>query len=581
MKTKDGITLITLAVTIVIMLILAGTTINALTGKNGIVARSKEAKEANEEGKAKEYLNFLLDDYNSSNYLQETEDGLTDYLYSLKNKGKFENFLLSDEDTLIIQYKKKYYEVGQNDGFYFVKSVLSEEINKDGKYFIITAKNIKDGKIDILAGCTYIVLDEVSGQNFNFVIPEGEAVTIKILGNTDIDNRGYKRSAIDIKSGATLNLYIYGRVNVDSGYGEDASENIPGKGGYAGIHVPEGATLSLYGSGQIYAQGGNAGNGEIARNSSLAAGGGGAGAGIGGNGGNGGAGRYGVSNDTARVCENGKDGENCGTVNVYSKLSVYAYGGSGGSGGINTYGASGGAGGYPGAGIGGGGAGGAGATCCTGAGGYTGGGASNYAVRANNGKNGGECTRCGGMYWGGGGYFSGPTGRDLKGINVKDCLGGMGGTSYYIGHRAGDGGTAGKGGTVKISSTCKVYAYNGNRYTDGTSYRDGLNQCPIYLQSGISTAKYVVKTYSTHDSSPHRTYGLTNGITLGQVSSLNKNKEKLSYKNPAYETAKTTDKIITMNEVLKNINMESQGIGSGAGYIELSNGSFSVDNSMN
>ena len=58
-------------------------------------------------------------------------------------------------------------------------------------------------------------------------------------------------------------------------------------------------------------------------------------------------------------------------------------------------------------------------------------------------------------------------------------------------------------------------------------------------------------------------------------------KEKLSYKNPAYETAKTTDKIITMNEVLKNINMTSQGIGSGAGYIELSNGYFSVDNSMN
>ena len=83
MKTKDGITLITLAVTIVIMLILAGTTINALNGKNWIVARSKEVREANEEGKTKEYLNFLLDD--SSNYLQETEDGLTDYLYSLKN----------------------------------------------------------------------------------------------------------------------------------------------------------------------------------------------------------------------------------------------------------------------------------------------------------------------------------------------------------------------------------------------------------------------------------------------------------------------------------------------------------------
>ena len=58
-------------------------------------------------------------------------------------------------------------------------------------------------------------------------------------------------------------------------------------------------------------------------------------------------------------------------------------------------------------------------------------------------------------------------------------------------------------------------------------------------------------------------------------------KEKLSYKNPAYETAKTTDKIIAMNEVLKNINMTLQGIGSGTGYIELSNGYFSVDSSMN
>jgi len=53
MITKDRMTLITLAATIVIMLILAETTINALNGKNGIVARSKEVREANEEGKTK------------------------------------------------------------------------------------------------------------------------------------------------------------------------------------------------------------------------------------------------------------------------------------------------------------------------------------------------------------------------------------------------------------------------------------------------------------------------------------------------------------------------------------------------
>ena len=157
----------------------------------------------------------------------------------------------------------------------------------------------------------------------------------------------------------------------------------------------------------------------------------------------------------------------------------------------------------------------------------------------------------------------------------------MGGTSYYIGHRAGDGGTAGKGGNVKISSDSQVYAYNGNRYTDGTGYNDGLNQCPIYLQAGISPARYVVASYGTHDIGPHKTYGLTNGITLSRTSALDKNKEKLSYVNPVYDNVKQTDKIITMNELLKNVNMSNQGIGSGAGYIEVSNGTFIVDNNMN
>ncbi|MFQ9501220.1 MAG: hypothetical protein ACLR1U_01515 [Clostridia bacterium] len=44
---------------------------------------------------------------------------------------------------------------------------------------------------------------------------------------------------------------------------------------------------------------------------------------------------------------------------------------------------------------------------------------------------------------------------------------------------------------------------------------------------------------------------------------------------------KTKDGLTDYLYSLKNINMASQGIGSGAGYIELSNGYFSVDNSMN
>ena len=50
MKNK-GVTLIALAVTIVVMLILAGVTISVLNGENGIV---KQAQKAKEESKIKE-----------------------------------------------------------------------------------------------------------------------------------------------------------------------------------------------------------------------------------------------------------------------------------------------------------------------------------------------------------------------------------------------------------------------------------------------------------------------------------------------------------------------------------------------
>ena len=43
-KNARGITLIALVITIIVLLILAGVTINALSGENGIITKSKEAK---------------------------------------------------------------------------------------------------------------------------------------------------------------------------------------------------------------------------------------------------------------------------------------------------------------------------------------------------------------------------------------------------------------------------------------------------------------------------------------------------------------------------------------------------------
>jgi len=69
MKKERGITLISLVVTIIVLLILAGVTLTMLTGENGIMTRAKTAREKHEEGKEEE-----------TNKLAGMETVMNDYL---------------------------------------------------------------------------------------------------------------------------------------------------------------------------------------------------------------------------------------------------------------------------------------------------------------------------------------------------------------------------------------------------------------------------------------------------------------------------------------------------------------------
>ena len=65
MKTKEmkGITLIALVITIVVLLILAGVSINLLLGDNGIITKAKEAQDSYSKSAVKEKVGFLLNEY--------------------------------------------------------------------------------------------------------------------------------------------------------------------------------------------------------------------------------------------------------------------------------------------------------------------------------------------------------------------------------------------------------------------------------------------------------------------------------------------------------------------------------------
>ena len=77
-KNKTGITLIALVITIVVLLILAGISISTLTGDNGILTKSINAKEKNLDAEDKEKIQIAINEAQISNngYQKLTEENL-------------------------------------------------------------------------------------------------------------------------------------------------------------------------------------------------------------------------------------------------------------------------------------------------------------------------------------------------------------------------------------------------------------------------------------------------------------------------------------------------------------------------
>ena len=101
-KKENGITLIALVVTIVVLLILAGVSISMLTGENGVITQAKLAKESTRGGDVQETIDLTISD----NKLKETEKKTKEILVNeLYNDGKLtekEVEELQDTDTIEI-----------------------------------------------------------------------------------------------------------------------------------------------------------------------------------------------------------------------------------------------------------------------------------------------------------------------------------------------------------------------------------------------------------------------------------------------------------------------------------------------
>ena len=112
---KSGITLITLVVTIIILLILAGITIATITSDNGIIKNANDAKEQTEIAEEKEIVDRATIQAMGNNKRGNlVKDELQDELDRITNVGKTDVEDSSDEFNVIFTNSNRYYTVDKD-----------------------------------------------------------------------------------------------------------------------------------------------------------------------------------------------------------------------------------------------------------------------------------------------------------------------------------------------------------------------------------------------------------------------------------------------------------------------------------
>ena len=103
MKTKEmkGITLIALVITIVVLMILAGVSINTVLGDDGIIKKAKEAAETTKRASAEEEMNRLVLEYQ----LAKSDETLESFLQEKVTEGRIDGVTDNGDGTITITKK--------------------------------------------------------------------------------------------------------------------------------------------------------------------------------------------------------------------------------------------------------------------------------------------------------------------------------------------------------------------------------------------------------------------------------------------------------------------------------------------
>ena len=242
-KSNTGITLITLVITIVVLSILAGVSINTVVGDDGIIQKAKEAAETTRRASAEEEMNRLVLEYE----LAKSDENFENFLQEKINEGRINGATDNGDGTVTISKR-----VDGKDYTITVKkpSSSAQSIKIKGKRVVAnedgTGENL--GEASTSKGKTlYIMIDSsISGGTTTvspqvpYVVTENGTYKFTVTGTVNgtaytkgvsVEVNQFKNSIlndINIKIGDSVN-YTYdpaGSYSLSSTYSGSSDQTI-------------------------------------------------------------------------------------------------------------------------------------------------------------------------------------------------------------------------------------------------------------------------------------------------------------------------------------------------------------------
>ena len=187
-RKSDGITLIALIITIIVLLILVGIGLNGLIGENGFINKTVSTKEEVEIQKVRELLNLELNDILLDNITKGIANSKTQSLQDFSSKGYATQernnrcYIFQEGNTFEIEER----ENGQQEVVFFAKGIEKLPILLSFEYNGATERNGELSK-EVTYGNTYGNLPTPikTGYTFNGWYKES-SFTTKVESNTTV-----------------------------------------------------------------------------------------------------------------------------------------------------------------------------------------------------------------------------------------------------------------------------------------------------------------------------------------------------------------------------------------------------------